>query len=277
MKDTERRIKALEFIETDDSKVIVNASLVFCLNNIAQRLYELNECYRFFYFGLGASPESILEHRGAIEIRFPCSIEESFNNLHEKASLLANSNFIVNLVQIVNDEMIEILTVMLAWRLAKAKTKYADLKLQVERLRARLEKGHFPTLLNELEKEVGPLTFREQLASINKVRKAFIHRRGCVEDEILELKLYVPMMLADFSMAVLQNPLTTPPLSKDMFIGKHVSVSWKKGDYIALDYEMCFKIAFTALSFFGNAILVKAAISCPELVPINQTIQPTGG
>jgi hypothetical protein len=209
--------------------IIIN--LEQCINNIGQRLNSLVESYKFFYYSLGVDYNLIQENRRIIEMKFPYQKEESIDIKRKNAEFLVNYNFVSNLMQIIHEEIIEIIIMLGVIKLFNKNKKKMEV-FDKRKEKERLQKLTFPNLIGKLEKESGDLILKENILSINQLRRIIVHRSGIVDKTELELKLYIPKFLIHNSFEFLSDPFNKYEIKRDEIIGGNTSQKWKKGEEI---------------------------------------------
>lgn len=257
------RIECYKFTENADGTVLFQVQPLYILNNIGQRLTHLMEEYRFFHVGLEASDESIGNHRKTVELRFPNATSRSLADARKSAHALLNRNFIVNLIEIANEELVEILLMLVAMRHADSNIPYKHYLETNRKERDRLTGAHLPRLVELVEAEVGPCSLRECILSVNKVRRAFVHCGGRVDRERLTLALHGLSLFLDNSLDALSNPATSPGISKETMTFKDHEVPWAEGQEIELDDRLCINMVLSVMSFFAQVINVNTMARYP--------------
>jgi hypothetical protein len=257
------QMESYKFTENADGTALFQVQPLYCLNNIGQRLYDLLEDYRFYYIGLEASEEVVQRYRRTIEVGFPYAITRCLADSRKSAVSLINKNFVINLVEIANDELAEIILMLVIMRHVDSKSKYKAYPEIIRKERVRLAKCHLPELVELVESEIGHCTLRECILSVNKVRRAFVHCSGRVDKDKVTLVLHVLSLFADYSLETLSNPATSPRITKENMTFKDHVVTWMKGENIEIDYGMCLNMVFTVMSFFGEVINIRTMAKYP--------------
>jgi hypothetical protein len=165
-------------------------------------------------------------------------------------------------------------------------TTVADFNSWRESTRKRVvkaQKGDLPTLLDTVEKGLSsPLTLREQVLSINKVRNCLEHRHGIVTEADLTDKAAQVLQLGWRRMRIFYEkdgaevaveplvPIVGPADVKSKL--EDVTKEWKLGDTIDLTVDEFNEAMFTCL-LLGNEIVSKL----PQVQTAPRNDDPAGG
>jgi len=248
-----------EIIECPDNQFEIWISINYLMNNVAQMLTDLIHTYKFCYLGLEIPESKYQEFKHTVELNFVYSDKDPFNKLNKNAKNHISQNYLKDILEIIYFQLSEVCQII--YLLNQRGKGYNKIKMDeaLVKHKAKLNKKHFPELVQILEKATGSLYFRNHILSINTVRRHLVHRNGLVESDSIELITRTMKLFANESYSDINYDLTE---DDKKFID--FSKTWKLGEYISLEYDDCFRIQFTVLSFFQE-ITNKIKIKFPEL------------
>jgi hypothetical protein len=245
----ENMIKIWEIKEHTETTFEYKINIYYLFNNIGQMLTDLINTYKFFYSGLGISEDQYVEFKHTIELNLILSKKYAFNILKNNAQRYLSQNYLKDIIEIVIFQLVEVCQIIHLLQqggMGYNKTKVDNILKEYKVL---LNEKHLPELLNIVEEYLGQLYFSNHLKSVNTVRRILVHKNGCVDKGQIELLTRTPKLFTTKSYSDINY-------SRKEDDGECIDFKkqWKLGDNIILEYDDCFRISFTVISFFTEMV-----------------------
>ncbi len=252
-------IKTYEIQDNPNGGVIINIDIRRTLNNIGQDLQNLISINKLFYLGLESDEDRYKEYKHTTELNMVYAKKLEYSKLKDICKKHISKNYTVSLIEIINKYLIETIKFHIIMTLRFKGHNKEEFELEINKTNQDLLKKHLPELLEEIDKIYGETNLKENIRSINDIRKIFVHRYGIVDKNEIELVTWIPQFLSYNESE--RNKAINEEENKSINFKK----IWIRNQEIELDYEDCLRMKLTILSYFNYIIEVLIPNKYPGL------------